>query len=98
MKAIAPLHERPKADGDLVSWMAGTQLLARGVSLLLYLRQSDEAGHVRRLGVLRAAGDGTEQGKAAPGRGRARGSGAAGSRNAHRDDRRDFAAGDANRR
>ena len=43
MKATAPLHERPKADGDLVSWMAGTQLLARAVSLLLYLRERDEA-------------------------------------------------------
>lgn len=43
MKAIAPTQERPKADGDLVSWMAGTQLLARAVSLLLYLRERDEA-------------------------------------------------------
>jgi DNA-binding IclR family transcriptional regulator len=43
LKAATPLHERPKADGDLVSWMAGTQLLARAVSLLLYLRERDEA-------------------------------------------------------
>ena len=37
------MDERPKADGDLVSWMAGTQLLARAVSLLLYLRERDDA-------------------------------------------------------
>src|ERR1700674_4305652 len=49
MKAIAPTQERPKADGDLVSWMAGTQLLARAVSLLLYLRERDEAVTVRDL-------------------------------------------------
>jgi DNA-binding IclR family transcriptional regulator len=49
MKAIAPLQERPKADGDLVSWMAGTQLLARAVSLLLYLRERDEAVTVGEL-------------------------------------------------
>jgi len=42
MKATAALRDRPKADGDLVSWMAGTQLLARAVSLLLYLRERDE--------------------------------------------------------
>ena len=30
------------ADGDLVSWMAGTQLLARAVSVLLYLREREE--------------------------------------------------------
>jgi DNA-binding IclR family transcriptional regulator len=49
MKATAPLLERPKADGDLVSWMAGTQLLARAVSLLLYLRERDEAVTVGEL-------------------------------------------------
>src|ERR1700730_7441410 len=42
MKATAALRERPKADGDLVSWMAGTQLLARAVSVLLYLREREE--------------------------------------------------------
>lgn len=35
-------RERPTADGDLVSWMAGTQLLARAVSVLLYLREREE--------------------------------------------------------
>lgn len=35
-------RERPAADGDLVSWMAGTQLLARAVSILLYLREREE--------------------------------------------------------
>lgn len=35
-------RERPAADGDLVTWMAGTQLLARAVSLILYLRERDE--------------------------------------------------------
>jgi DNA-binding IclR family transcriptional regulator len=49
MKAVAALRERPKADGDLVSWMAGTQLLARAVSLLLYLRERDEAVTVGEL-------------------------------------------------
>jgi DNA-binding IclR family transcriptional regulator len=49
VKAIAPLQGRPKADGDLVSWMAGTQLLARAVSLLLYLRERDEAVTVGQL-------------------------------------------------
>jgi DNA-binding IclR family transcriptional regulator len=34
-------RERPVADGDLVSWMAGTQLLARAVSVLLYLRERE---------------------------------------------------------
>ena len=42
MTANTVAHERPKADGDQVSWMAGTQLLARAVSLLLYLRERDE--------------------------------------------------------
>src|SRR6202171_1874208 len=42
MKGTAALRDRPKADGDLVSWMAGTQLLARAVSLVLYLRERDE--------------------------------------------------------
>jgi DNA-binding IclR family transcriptional regulator len=49
MKATAPLQHHPKADGDLVSWMAGTQLLARAVSLLLYLRERDEAVTVGEL-------------------------------------------------
>jgi DNA-binding IclR family transcriptional regulator len=49
MKATAALRERPKADGDLVSWMAGTQLLARAVSLLLYLREREEAVTVGEL-------------------------------------------------
>src|SRR6202165_4951917 len=35
-------RQRPQADGDLVSWMAGTQLLARAVSVLLYLREREE--------------------------------------------------------
>jgi DNA-binding IclR family transcriptional regulator len=42
MKATAETRERPKADGDLVTWMAGTQLLARATSLILYLRERDE--------------------------------------------------------
>lgn len=33
---------RPEADGDLVTWAAGTQLLARATSLILYLRERDE--------------------------------------------------------
>lgn len=49
MKSATALRERPKADGDLVSWMAGTQLLARAVSLLLYLRERDEAVTVGEL-------------------------------------------------
>ncbi len=35
-------RKRPAADGDLVSWMAGTQLLARAVSVVLYLREREE--------------------------------------------------------
>jgi DNA-binding IclR family transcriptional regulator len=42
MAARAMTRERPAADGDLVSWMAGTQLLARAVSVLLYLREREE--------------------------------------------------------
>jgi DNA-binding IclR family transcriptional regulator len=42
MAARALPRERPAADGDLVSWMAGTQLLARAVSVLLYLREREE--------------------------------------------------------
>jgi DNA-binding IclR family transcriptional regulator len=42
MAAPVMPRERPQADGDLVSWMAGTQLLARAVSVLLYLRERDE--------------------------------------------------------
>jgi len=42
MAARAIPRERPVADGDLVSWMAGTQLLARAVSVLLYLREREE--------------------------------------------------------
>ena len=38
----APAVVRPAANGDRVSWMAGTQLLARAVSVLLYLRERDE--------------------------------------------------------
>jgi IclR family transcriptional regulator, KDG regulon repressor len=34
--------ERPEAGGDQVSWKAGTQLLGRAVSLLIYLRDRDE--------------------------------------------------------
>jgi DNA-binding IclR family transcriptional regulator len=49
MKAATASRERPKADGDLVSWMAGTQLLARAVSLLLYLREREEAVTVGEL-------------------------------------------------
>ena len=48
-KATTAERERPKADGDLVSWMAGTQLLARAVSLLLYLREREEAVTVGEL-------------------------------------------------
>jgi DNA-binding IclR family transcriptional regulator len=40
--ARALQRERPVADGDLVSWLAGTQVLARAVSILLYLRERDE--------------------------------------------------------
>jgi DNA-binding IclR family transcriptional regulator len=41
--AVRPLPRKPPAaDGDLVSWMAGTQLLARAVSVLLYLREREE--------------------------------------------------------
>ena len=42
MAAPVMPRERPLADGDLVSWMAGTQLLARAVSVLLYLREREE--------------------------------------------------------
>ncbi len=42
IKARADVRERPEADGDLVTWAAGTQLLARAVSLILYLRERDE--------------------------------------------------------
>jgi DNA-binding IclR family transcriptional regulator len=42
MAAPVMARERPQADGDLVSWMAGTQLLARAVSVLLYLREREE--------------------------------------------------------
>jgi DNA-binding IclR family transcriptional regulator len=49
MKSATALRERPKADGDQVSWIAGTQLLARAVSLLLYLRERDEAVTVGEL-------------------------------------------------
>ena len=42
MAAPALPRERPAADGDLVNWMAGTQLLARAVSVLLYLREREE--------------------------------------------------------
>jgi DNA-binding IclR family transcriptional regulator len=41
MKAEAARADRPEANGDLVSWMAGTQLLARSVSLLLYIRECE---------------------------------------------------------
>ena len=49
MKASVAAEERPRADGDLVTWMAGTQLLARAVSLILYLRERDEAVTVGEL-------------------------------------------------
>jgi DNA-binding IclR family transcriptional regulator len=42
MAAPALHRKRPAANGDLVSWMAGTQLLARAVSVLLYLREREE--------------------------------------------------------
>ncbi len=42
MRAPAEQPERRVAGGDLVSWMAGTQVLARAVSVLLYLRERDE--------------------------------------------------------
>jgi len=42
IKARADVRDRPEADGDLVTWAAGTQLLARAVSLILYLRERDE--------------------------------------------------------
>jgi DNA-binding IclR family transcriptional regulator len=42
VKSASAVSERPQADGDLVTWMAGTQLLARAVSLILYLRERDE--------------------------------------------------------
>lgn len=43
MTARAVAAKRPEADGDQVQWAAGTQLLARAVSLILYLRERDEA-------------------------------------------------------
>lgn len=49
MKARVAMDERPRADGDLVPWKAGTQLLARAVSLILYLRERDEAVTVGEL-------------------------------------------------
>lgn len=49
MKASIAARERPRADGDLVTWMVGTQLLARAVSLILYLRERDEAVTVGQL-------------------------------------------------
>jgi IclR family transcriptional regulator, acetate operon repressor len=49
MRVAAATRERPRADGDLVTWMAGTQLLARAVSLILYLRERDEAVTVGEL-------------------------------------------------
>lgn len=49
MKVAAAERERPTANGDLVTWMAGTQLLARAVSLILYLRERDEAVTVGEL-------------------------------------------------
>jgi DNA-binding IclR family transcriptional regulator len=49
MTVAAATRERPRADGDLVTWMAGTQLLARAVSLILYLRERDEAVTVGEL-------------------------------------------------
>ncbi len=42
MAVRALQRKRPAADGDLVSWMAGTQLLARAVTVLLYLREREE--------------------------------------------------------
>ena len=42
MAAPALHRKHPAADGDRVSWMAGTQLLARSVSVLLYLREREE--------------------------------------------------------
>ena len=42
MKAPLATARRPEADGDLVTWAAGTQLLARATSLILYLRERDE--------------------------------------------------------
>lgn len=42
MAARAAPRGGPIAAGDLVSWMAGTQVLARAVSVLLYLRERDE--------------------------------------------------------
>ena len=54
MAAPAMPRERPAADGDLVNWMAGTQLLARAVSVLLYLREREEPVTVVELaGALR---------------------------------------------
>jgi DNA-binding IclR family transcriptional regulator len=49
MKAPVLARERPQADGDLVIWMAGTQLLARAVSLLLYLRECEDPMTVTQL-------------------------------------------------
>ena len=46
---LAATKLRPEADGDLVTWAAGTQLLARAVSLILYLRERDEAVTVGEL-------------------------------------------------
>lgn len=42
MATPAVTRKSPAANGDLVSWMAGTQLLARAVSVLLYLREHEE--------------------------------------------------------
>ncbi|MDQ6918047.1 MAG: IclR family transcriptional regulator [Candidatus Dormibacteraeota bacterium] len=44
LKLLAPDEpiERPEAGGDQVSWKAGTQLLGRAFSLLIYLRDRDE--------------------------------------------------------
>jgi IclR family transcriptional regulator, KDG regulon repressor len=44
LRVLAPNEsvERPGAGGDQVSWKAGTQLLGRAVSLLIYLRDRDE--------------------------------------------------------
>jgi DNA-binding IclR family transcriptional regulator len=49
MKARLATAERPEADGDLVTWQAGTQLLARAVSLILYLRERDDEATVGEL-------------------------------------------------
>jgi DNA-binding IclR family transcriptional regulator len=34
--------DRPEADGDQVNWKAGTQLLGRAISLLVYLRELED--------------------------------------------------------